>query len=122
MDFKVEQLEHCTAVHIQAEKLNAAISPELKKIFTDALESGISSNLILDMSSCSYCDSSGLSAILVGHRATKNNKGVLVVSGATEMVMKLIKLSKLDSILSLTPTLPEALDLVMMHEIEKGFD
>ena len=79
-------------------------------------------NLLLDISNCEYCDSSGLSAILVGHRAAKKNNGLLVVSGAKEMISKLINLSKLDTILNLTPSMPEALDLIMMHEIEKGFE
>ncbi len=122
MSFRKENLEHCTAVYVETDKLNATISPELKKMFTDSMEEGKSSNLVLDISACKYCDSSGLSAILVGHRATKNSNGLLVVNGASDMVEKLIHLSKLDSILSLTPTFPEALDLVMMHEIEKGFE
>lgn len=122
MSFRTENLEHCTAIYVEADKLNATISPDLKNLFTEALESGKSSNVIVDITQCNYCDSSGLSAILVGHRATKNNNGLLVVNGASDMVEKLIQLSKLDSILSLTPTFPEALDLVMMHEIEKGFE
>lgn len=122
MDFSIEKLEHCIAVTVESSKLNSAISPELKNHFNSAIESGEKSNLLLDLSNCEYCDSSGLSAILVGHRAAKNNNGILVVAGAKEMVQKLIQLSKLDSILNLTPSYAEALDLIMMHEIEKGFE
>ncbi|MFT6441184.1 MAG: anti-anti-sigma factor [Salibacteraceae bacterium] len=122
MEFKIEKLEHCTAITIEASKLNSAISPELKNHFNTAIEEGKLNNLLLDISNCEYCDSSGLSAILVGHRAAKINNGLLVVSGAKELVSKLINLSKLDTILSLTPSMPEALDLIMMHEIEKGFE
>ncbi len=122
MDFRIETLEYCTSITIEASKLNSAISPELKNHFNDAIQGGKSSNLLLDISNCDYCDSSGLSAILLGHRNTKNNNGVLVVAGAKEMVSKLINLSKLDAILNLTPTKAEALDMIMMLEIEKGFE
>jgi anti-sigma B factor antagonist len=122
MEFRIEKLEHCNAITVEASKLNSAISPELKNHFNTAIEKGESNNLLLDISNCEYCDSSGLSAILVGHRAAKKSNGLFVVAGAKEMVSKLINLSKLDTILSLTPTAPEALDLIMMHEIEKGFE
>ncbi len=122
MDFKVEKLEHCTAIHVENSKLNAVMSPELKNIFTEAIQNNESKNLVLNIEKCAYCDSSGLSAILVGHRVAKNAGGTIVICGASDMVDNSIRLSKLDSILNLTPTFPEALDMVMMMEIEKGFE
>lgn len=122
MNFKVEEQEKCVTVTIETVRLNATISPELKTIFTEIINDKQQRNIVLDVSKCNYCDSSGLSAILLGHRMCKNSSGTFVLSGSKELVEKLIQLSKLDSILTLTPTLAEAIDIIMMNEIEKSFD
>ncbi|HPF68840.1 MAG TPA: STAS domain-containing protein, partial [Flavobacteriales bacterium] len=66
-----------------------------------------------------YCDSSGLSALLVANRLCKSVDGSLVVCGLQEPVKKLVQISQLESVISITPTLQEAIDLLFMEEIEK---
>jgi anti-sigma B factor antagonist len=39
--------------------------------------------------------------------------------GLSEEILKLVKLSQLDSILNITPTLQEAVDFVLMSELER---
>ena len=69
-------------------------------------------NIIIDMSDARYCDSSGLSAILVGNRLCKNSGGMLVLTGLKESVKKLILISQLDSILNTALTLEEGISLI----------
>ena len=76
-------------------------------------------NVIIDLSRTRYCDSSGLSALLVANRLCKSVNGTLVVCGLQEPVQKLIQISQLESVLSITPTASEAVDLLYMEEIEK---
>jgi hypothetical protein len=45
--------------------------------------------------------------------------GTLVVCTLQEPVMKLVQISPLESVLSITPTAAEAVDLLYMEEIEK---
>ena len=45
--------------------------------------------------------------------------GTLVVCALQEPVLKLVQISQLESVLSITPTANEAMDLLFMEEIEK---
>jgi anti-anti-sigma factor len=71
------------------------------------------------MSEVQYCDSSGLSAILVGYRMCRDNNGMFVLTGVQEHVKKLISISQLDTMLIQLPTNNEAIDLIFMEEVEK---
>ena len=116
MSFQVDKREKYALVTIQAEKLDGAMSPSLKSELVMINAEGYK-NIVLDVSATRYCDSSGLSAILVGNRLCKNSSGALVLCGVQDTVMKLISISQLDSILNITPTVSEAEDLVMLEEV-----
>lgn len=77
-------------------------------------------NMILDLSESMYCDSSGLSAILVGNRLCKNSNGSFVISGLSATVFKLIQISQLDKVLNITPSVNEAVDYVLMDDMERN--
>lgn len=121
MNFSVEVLDKYTIVTIEAEKLGGVISPELKAKFVELNAQG-SRSMILNLSKARYCDSSGLSAILVGNRLCKNSHGVFVLCGLTEMVTKLVGISQLDSVLNITPTLQEAKDFLIMEEVSRELE
>ena len=69
-------------------------------------------NIILDLSNCRYCDSSGLSAILVANRLCKNANGVFVLAGLQTAVERLITISQLDTVLNITKTVDEAIGII----------
>ena len=50
------------------------------------------SNIIVDLTKVLYCDSSGLSALLVGHRVCKDANGIFILSALQPSVEKLISL------------------------------
>jgi anti-anti-sigma factor len=49
-----------------------------------------------------YCDSSGLSALLVGNRIVKEKEGFLNIFGLNPMVEKIISISQLDTVFNIT--------------------
>ncbi len=106
---------------LEEENLNSSYAPAFKSDLILLNQEGIR-NLILDLSKVKYVDSSGLSAILTGHRLWKD-QGCFVIAGQLQpMVSKLIDISRLQSILTLIPTLSEAVDFVMMDELERGLE
>ena len=121
MNFSVESFEKCTLVKVEAEKVGGIISPELKAKFVELNAQGIR-NIVFDMGNARYCDSSGLSAIIVGNRLCKNSNGTFVICHLNEMVSKLIQISQLESIFNITPTQQEAVDFVMMEEVGRDLD
>lgn len=116
MQFSQEKTEHYTILKVNAEKLDSFIAPELKSEFLLLNKDGVV-NIILDLSSPLYCDSSGLSSILVGNRLCMNGNGTLVISGLQPAVKKLIAISQLDSVLHITPSVSEAIDYIFMESI-----
>ncbi len=119
MNFSVEQREAVATIKVHIEKLDARYAPELKAEFV-ALANDGHFNMVLDLSEARYCDSSGLSAVLVGNRLCRDNAGTFVLCGLQPSVEKLIQISQLDRVLNITPTASEAFDMVVMEETERS--
>ena len=119
--FNISLEEKYAVIKVVSDKLNSLNAPDLKNKFVTLASEDVK-NVVLDLSDVKFCDSSGLSAILVGNRVSKNSNGTFVVSGIKDMVEKLIQISQLDSILNITPTITEARDLIFMEEVERDFD
>ena len=118
MNFTIEDKGRYTLVTSNVDKLDTTCAPELKSELVYLNKTNVR-NVIIDLSATRYCDSSGLSALLVANRLCKSVNGTLVVCGLQEPVKKLVQISQLESVLSITPTVAEAVDLLYMEEIEK---
>ena len=121
MKFTLDRQEKYNTLKVDEEKLDSTISPDLKSEFLTIQGQGIK-NIIVDLSDVKYIDSSGLSAILVGNRVFTEAEGSFILSGVSDHVMKLIKISQLDSVLDILPTVEEAVDAIFMNELEQGFE
>lgn len=119
MHFTLDKQEKHCLIRLHESKLNTLIAAELKSELLLINNQGYS-NMILDLSETQYCDSSGLSAILVGNRICRNANGSFLITGLSEPVKKLISISQLDQVLIITPTLTEAVDFIFMEEIERN--
>jgi anti-sigma B factor antagonist len=117
MKYTVDKQEKYTLLQLNETKLDATVSPQLKSEFVTLNAEG-NKNIIADLSQVKYIDSSGLSAILIGNRLCQDADGAFFLAGVTDHVMKLIKISQLDTVLDLLPTVEEAIDAVFMNELE----
>ena len=114
MSFQIEKTEKYTIIKLQAEKLDSNLAPALKSELVVLNTDGVKS-IVIDLTQTRYCDSSGLSAILVANRLCKNSNGTFVLTGLQDPVKKLISISQLDTILNITNTLKEADDLFSVN-------
>lgn len=117
MKYTLEKNEKYTLFQLHEEKLTSLVAPDLKTELVKLNAEG-TANIILDLGDVKYTDSSGLSSILVGNRVCQNDNGTFVLSRLSDHVMKLIQISQLDTILNITPTVEEAIDLVFMNSLE----
>ncbi|MAY84401.1 MAG: anti-anti-sigma factor [Flavobacteriales bacterium] len=117
--YEIEKKDKYTLVRLLEEKFTARIAPDLKTELVLMNSQGIK-NIIIDLEKSSYCDSSGLSVILVANRICKENDGCLVICNLQTAVSKLIEISQLSNVLNITPTYEEAVDFLFMDELEKG--
>ena len=118
MKYTIDKQEKYSLLRLHEEKLDSSVAPSLKSELITLHAEGIR-NIILDLAEVKYTDSSGLSALLVGNRILQEDGGVFVLASLSDHTMKLIKISQLDSVLNIVPTIEEAVDSVFMHEIEK---
>jgi len=114
MEFKIEKLDTYTLIQVMIDKLDTHIAPSLKSELVLIAGNG-EKNIVLDLSNCRYCDSSGLSAILVANRLCKNANGTFVLSGLQTAVERLITISQLDTVLNITNSIGEA-DAIISKE------
>lgn len=117
MKFSIDRQDQYTILKIDEEKLDSSIAPEVKSEFVTLQAEGVH-NVILNMVEVKYTDSSGLSALLVGNRLFSES-GSFIMCGVQEHVMKLINISQLDKVIDILPTPEEAVDAVLLNEIEK---
>jgi len=111
MNFDIENRTNCAVIRVQNEKLDTHIAPALKSELVLVSGKG-EKNIILDLKKCQYCDSSGLSAVLVANRLCKNAGGVFILCGLNEAVERLITISQLDTVLTITDTVEDAEKLI----------
>ncbi len=118
MKFTLDKQDQYAILSLDEDNLNSIIAPDLKSEFVFLRNEGVR-NLIFDLTNVKYVDSSGLSAILTANRLWKDY-GSYVITGINHpSVEKLIKISRLDTILALVPTVQEAIDYVLMEEAER---
>lgn len=118
MNFTIDKQDKYTSIKVHVEKLDTTVAPALKSELV-MLNAHGSKNIIIDLSETRYCDSSGLSAILVANRLCKNVNGTFVLCSLQSAVKKLVTISQLDTILNITPTFNEAVDYLFMEEVGK---
>ena len=118
MKYTIDKQEKYSLMRLHEDKLDSSVAPSLKSELITLHAEGVN-NIILDLSEVKYTDSSGLSALLVGNRIVQEDNGIFVLALLQDHTMKLIKISQLDSVLNILPTVEEAIDAVFMHEIEQ---
>ncbi len=119
MKYTIDKQETYCIFKLNEPKLDSVLAPTLKTALITLNAEGVK-NIILDLSEVNYTDSSGLSSLLVGNRTVQQEGGIFVLACLSEHTMKLIKISQLDGVLTIVPTIEEAVDAVFMHQVEGG--
>ncbi len=95
MQFEIKKNGTATVLKVKERKLDASVSPELKGEFL-ILCTPQTKELVIDLSAVEFCDSSGLSALLIAERKMREHSGVVKLVGLHKKVLSLIKISHLD--------------------------
>ena len=110
-NFSSELKGKVAVVHSNVEKLDSTNAPELKSLFIH-LNKNANNKLVFDMSATKYCDSSGLSAILIGNRLCNETNGSFYISNVQDNVFKLIQIAQLDKVLNINSNVDEAVAIL----------
>ena len=118
MRFEIDKRDRLVIIKLNKEKLLSNLAPQLKSELVILNNEGFR-NIVLDLTAVQYVDSSGLSALLVGNRLCKEASGTFVLTGLNAHILKLIKISQLEPILHIVPSITESVDYVMMEELDR---
>jgi anti-sigma B factor antagonist len=118
MKSTIEKNERYTIFSLKEKNLTSHNSSDLKSEIAILVAEGYSS-ILLNLTELDFMDSSGLGALLNADRTTKENNGFLVIFGLNENNNNLIRIAKLDKVLLIAPTQKEAIDLLILGELER---
>lgn len=96
-------------VTVNAERIDAAVAIQFKEDMRNETEAG-PDRIVLDLSEVQFIDSSGLGAIVASMKQLDGGRS-LDLAGLTPMVDKVFRLTRMDTVFSLYPTLQDAIDL-----------
>ncbi len=103
--FQTQNKEGYSVVTMLADRLDGQTTAELRSELV-LLAGNSVSNMVLDLSRCTYCDTTGLSAIMIAHRLCKN--GSLVLVGVNDEVSSILSIQNFDPELDMVADLAEA--------------
>jgi anti-sigma B factor antagonist len=118
MKSTIEKNERYTIFSLKEKNLTSHNSSDLKSEIAILVAEGYNS-ILLNLTELDFMDSSGLGALLNADRTTKENQGFLVIYGLNENNSNLIRIAKLDKVLLIAPTQKEAIDLLILGELER---
>lgn len=109
MKFDIKKNVNLTVLTIKEKKLDTYISAELKAEFLILCKPKNSEVLVIDMKNVEFCDSSGLSALLIAHRTMHEHGGEVRFANANKSVLNLLKISQLDRVFQIYKTVKQAI-------------
>ncbi|MBU1099863.1 MAG: STAS domain-containing protein [Bacteroidetes bacterium] len=108
INFELKRTGDIAIFKLNESRFDASIAGLVKGEFTILLHTEDVQKLVFDLSDVEYCDSSGLSAILLAFRILQSNEGHIRLASPTKNVKTLIEISQLDRILPICNTVNEA--------------
>jgi len=94
-------------LEITEQRLEASNAPDLRDLLVGRIETG-SDQIVLDLRQVAFMDSSALGALIGGIKKMRG-LGTLAVSGANGPVLQLLKLTRMDKVFPLYPSITDAL-------------
>ncbi len=107
MKFEVTKNAGETVLTLKERKLDVTVSPELKGEFILLCRPSLKS-LIIDLTAVEFCDSSGLSALLIANRQMRQHGGEIKLVGVHKKVLSLLKISQLDKVFPIFDSVAKA--------------
>ncbi len=103
MKFEVQGSESAITLTVKEKKLDSAVAGELKGEFIILCTPKVIT-LTVDLGEVEFCDSSGLSALLIADRKMKEHGGKVRLLNVQKKVLSLLKISMLDRVFEIENT------------------
>ncbi|MDD2724868.1 MAG: STAS domain-containing protein [Methylovulum sp.] len=108
MNFKQETINGCQVLSIQDERIDAHNSAGLKAELLQRVEQG-GEPIIVQLEQVRFIDSSGLGALLSGHKQAVAKSGRLILVNIQPPVLAMFEITRLNRVFEIYADLNEAL-------------
>ena len=88
INFELKRTDDIAIFKLNEKRFDASIAGLVKGEFTILLHTEEVNKLVFDLSEIEYCDSSGLSAILLAFRILQSNEGHIRLASPTKMLKR----------------------------------
>ena len=111
IEFSIEDRRVRDDVHLVAVtgEIDLFTAPEFKQSLSRPIEDG-AARVVVDLTATTFIDSSSLGVLIGAHRRLKQRNGSLIVVCDNDTIVKTFKITGLDSVFTLVPSLDDALD------------
>lgn len=109
INFETKRIGDIAIFKLNESRFDSQISGLVKGELTILLHAEGIKKLIFDLSEVEYCDSSGLSSILLAYRILQTEDGYIRLASPQKNVAKLIEISQLNRILPIFNSVEEAI-------------
>jgi anti-sigma B factor antagonist len=106
MQFEESRIRDTLVVRVRESRIVADVAPQFKEGLIAYVHRG-NKNIVLDLSEVNFIDSSGLGA-LIGSLKAVGTDGELVLCGARDPVVSMLKLTRMDKVFHIFATPEEA--------------
>ena len=118
MEFKIDTKPNFIMLTPVSNHLDAKLTAALSQKWEELTQSG-SANFIIDLHNCLDADNASFNELTLLHENCYNAGQSLVFTGMNEEVLAALKKEELDTVLNITPTMAEAVDIVNMEILER---
>jgi anti-sigma B factor antagonist len=112
-DVQSDKLEDGVHTFAVVGELDLNTAPDLEEPLTAALDSAEDAQVVIDLSSCEFIDSTGIALIVRAwqrvDREAGEGKGRLVICSSNDQVQRLLKITGVESSISMHPDRDSAL-------------
>jgi anti-sigma B factor antagonist len=106
MRFEESRIKNALVVKVLESRIVADVAPQFKEGLVTYVRDG-NKNIVLDLSDVTFIDSSGLGALIGSLKAVRKD-GELVLCGARDAVVNMLKLTRMDKVFQTFSTPEEA--------------
>ncbi len=107
MKFTIDHENELAVFHLHESRLDSTIAPQMKAQLLALFKTDVQV-LILDFTEVVFCDSSGLSAMLMAERQLREIDGGVIVVDPNGRIRTLLQIANLEGIIPAFSTIDEA--------------
>ena len=97
----------CALIRVGGE-IDVYTASQLREAVVDLISNGVS-HVIADLRAVEFLDSTGLGAIVGGHKRLRTIDGSLILAASPDRILRLFRITGLDQAFALSPSVPGAI-------------